>query len=507
MTFEQIPSTLKNPLFFVEIGDPKGTGQAVQTTVIIGQRITGKGTGTNDVPVQIFSDDDAAGIAGVGSVAHRVAQHYFASDKSALKVILVPVADPGGSAKAAKTLTFSFSSGVALTTSGPLNFLVAGQVKTVNLTAGMSLTQIGDAVTLAFGTDEAAAAALGSDLPVTCTNTAGACAFTARNAGPLGNDIRIILNYLGAAGGQALPGNLLVDDSDAYLSGGTGVPDLTAALLALAPYSMFTLVDPLYSADELLEKKNEFADRWAWDVSSFGGHWTGVCKETLGDLVGSAKIDDDLKNDWHGHVAAAPRVPWDGVSLAGAYAGVCTQSLRNDPSLPCQGLPMSSLYPVRENDRLTIPELEILTAAGFATLAYDASGVPVISLERSTMLTNSLGAPVTGGEAAQVAYTTQYLVEQMRTFCQTEYARCKLVDDGAQVAEGVAAVTPLIVKGDLGNLAVDWEKAGYIESAAQFKAGLIVERNTLNRNRLDIFASPDLANQLRVMAVRVVPQV
>ena len=507
ITFETIPATQRNPLFFVEVGDPKGTGSAVKTTAIIGQRITGKGTGTNDVPAQVFSADDVAALCGVGSVAHRLAYHYFKADRSALKVICVPVADAGGAAKAAKTHTFSFSSGVTLTTSGTINFLVAGHKVRVNVTAGMDLTAIGLAVQNAFGTDEAAAAAIGSIVPVTCTATAGACAFTARNAGPLGNDIRIIVNYLGTSGGEVLPGNLTVDDSDAYLTGGTGVPDITAALLALAPYSIFGLIDPLYSADELLEKKNEFADRWAYDVASFGGHFTGVTKETLGDLIGSAKIDDDLKNDWHCCIPAAPRVPWDGVSLAGAYAGACLASLRIDPALPVQGVPLSSLYPVRESDRLTNSELETLTAAGFATLTYDATGTPVVSLERTTMLTNALGAPITGGEAVQYPYTTQYIIESMRTYCQTAYARVKLVDDGARIAEGVAAVTPLEVKGDLGTLADEWEAAALIESAAQFKAGLIVERNSTNRNRLDIYAGPDLANQLRVIAVRVVPEI
>ena len=147
----------------------------------------------------------------------------------------------------------------------------------------------------------------------------------------------------------------------------------------------------------------------------------------------------------------------------------------------------------------------LVAFAGFATLTYDSTGTPVVSLERTTMLTNTLGAPITGGEAVQYPYTTQYIIEAMRTYCQTAYARVKLVDDGARISEGIAAVTPLEVKGDLGTLADEWEAAALIESAAQFKAGLIVERNSTNRNRLDIYAGPDLANQLRVIAVRVVP--
>lgn len=507
MTFESIPSTLKNPLFFVEVGDPKGAGVAEKATVLIDQRITGQGTATNDTPYQVFSADDVAALAGSGSVLHRAAYHYFKRDKAATKVIVVPIADAGGSAKASKTLTFSFSSGVALTASGTISMLIAGQPLKVNVTAGMSLTDIADAVEAALGTNEAAAVAIGSMYPVTMTNTAGACTFTARNAGPLGNDIRIITNYNGAAAGEVLPGNLLIDDTDAYLTSGSGVPDITAALLALAPYSIFALGNSLCSADELLEKKNEFADRWAWDVATFGGHGVGVVKETLGDIVGTAKIDDDLKNDWHGCVAAMPRAAFDGVSLGAEYFGACVASLRIDPSLPVQGVALSNLYPVRENDRPTVSELETLTAAGFATVACDSTGIPIVSLERTTMLRNSLGAAVTGGEAMQYPYTTQAIIEDMRTFVQTEFARCKLVDDGARVNEGVAVVTPTSAKAAVGNLAVKWEGDGWIESAADFKAGLIVERDATNRNRLNFYASPDLANQLRVCAVRVVPQV
>jgi phage tail sheath gpL-like len=507
MTFEQIPNSLLNPLFYAEVGDPKGAGAVTRTTAIIGQRISGYGTAVNDTAYQVFSPDDVAVLAGSGSIAHRLAMAYWSTDKTPQKVIVVPVADLGGAVKASKTLTLSFSSGVTLTASGTIHMLIGGIKLRVPVAAGQSLTDIADAIELALGTDEAAAAAIGSIYPVTMTNTAGAMLFTARNAGVLGNDIRILTSYLGTAGGEALPGNLLIDDYDAYLASGAGVPDITAALTALSPYPIFGLIEPHYTADELTEKKNEFADRWGYDVSTFGGHFAGVCLGTLGDIVGSGKIDDNLKNDWHGVVAAFPRAPFCSVEFGAAYAGACLRSLRNDPSLPVQGVSLPYMYAVRDNDRLTISDLETLAAAGFATASCDTTGTPIVSLERTTMLTNSLGAPITGGQACQYAYTTAYIVEEMRTFVQTEYARCKLVDDGARIAEGVAAVAPLEVKAALGALADGWEERAIIESAAQFRAGLVVERDTLNRNRLNVSISPDLANQLRVFAMRMVPVV
>ena len=507
MTFEKIPSTLKNPLFYVEVGDPIGAGEDVKTSVIIGQRITGQGTGTNDTPIQIFSADDAAAAAGLGSIAHRLALHYFEEDKGSQEVILVPIADAGGGAKAAKTFTFSFSGGTTLTASGTIAFLVAGEKVRVNVMAGSDIAAVGAAIQAAFGADEAGAVAIGSRVPVTCAATGGACTFTARNAGVLGNDIRIVINYFGTPGGEVMPGNLVCDTYDEFLASGSGIPDITAALLALSPYAIFGLIEPHYTADELLEKLNEFADRWDWDISTFGGHFFGVVKKTLTEIVGVAAVDDNLKNDLHACGVAAARVPFDSVALCAAYAGACISSLRNDPSLPVQSVRLSSLYPVRKADRLTINELESLTAAGFATIAFDSTGVPVVSLERTTMLKNALGAPITGGEAIQVPYTTQYLIESMRTYCRTAYARVKLVDDGARTDEGVAVVTPLEIKSDVGSLADDWEGAGLIESAEQFKSALIVERDSVNKNRVNIGVEPDLANQLRVIAVRAVPRV
>jgi len=138
-------------------------------------------------------------------------------------------------------------------------------------------------------------------------------------------------------------------------------------------------------------------------------------------------------------------------------------------------------------------------------MTYDATGTPVISLERTSLLTNTLGAPVTSGEAIQYPATTSYLVEDLRTMVQTELARVKLVDNGSRVAESVAAVTPLEVKGMIFGRIDAWEVAGYIENAQTIKDNLIVERNTLNRNRLDVYLLIDLANQLRVCAVRVIP--
>lgn len=505
MTFESIPASLRNPLFYAEVGQPKGAGVPLRTTAIVGQRITGQGTGTNDTVYEVFSADDVAALCGVGSAAHRMAYHYLAEDKTPQQLLVVPIADAGGSAAGTKTLTFTFSSGATLTASGTVNFLIDGQSLKVNVTAGMSLTDIGKAVEDAIGKDEAGAVALGSMLPVTCAATAGAIAFTSRNLGALANDIRILVNYNGPAAGEALPGNLLIDDSDAYLASGSGVPDITAALTALEPYSIHMLVEPQYTTAELLEKKVAFAERWDYSVSTFGHHAAGVTTAALADLLGSGKIEDNLANDWYSLIPACAKVPWSGLVLGAAYAGAVAKSLRNDPSLPVQGVPLMSLYPVRRADWLTGAEIERLTAAGFATVTYDATGTPVISLERTSLLTNSMNAPVTSGEAIQYPATTSYLIEDLRTMVQTELARVKLVDNGSRVAESVAAVTPLEVKGMIFGRIDAWEVAGYIENAQTIKDNLVVERNALNRNRLDVYLLIDLANQLRVCAVRVVP--
>jgi phage tail sheath gpL-like len=85
----------------------------------------------------------------------------------------------------------------------------------------------------------------------------------------------------------------------------------------------------------------------------------------------------------------------------------------------------------------------------------------------------------------------------------TKYPRHKLADDGIRYGPEQAVVTPKLMKAELMVLAQGWADQGLIEGEDDFKAGLIVERNATDRNRLDMLLTPDVMNQFMIAGVQI----
>ncbi len=81
-----------------------------------------------------------------------------------------------------------------------------------------------------------------------------------------------------------------------------------------------------------------------------------------------------------------------------------------------------------------------------------------------------------------------------------KYPRHKLASDGEIFDSGQAIVTPSTLKAEFLVLFLIWRGRALVEGYDQFKADLIVTRNTSDVNRVDWRASPNLVNGLRVMA-------
>ena len=64
-------------------------------------------------------------------------------------------------------------------------------------------------------------------------------------------------------------------------------------------------------------------------------------------------------------------------------------------------------------------------------------------------------------------------------------------------------MTPEIMKLQLISLGEEWVDLGLVENLDTFKKNLLVERNTKDRNRLDVMCTPDLVNQFRFMAAQI----
>ena len=89
----------------------------------------------------------------------------------------------------------------------------------------------------------------------------------------------------------------------------------------------------------------------------------------------------------------------------------------------------------------------------------------------------------------------------MRTQITSKFARMKLANDGSRFAPGSAIVTPKIIRAELIAQYRGLEFNGYVQDAQAFVAGLQVERNRQNPNRVDVLWTGTLINQLRIFAV------
>jgi phage tail sheath gpL-like len=83
----------------------------------------------------------------------------------------------------------------------------------------------------------------------------------------------------------------------------------------------------------------------------------------------------------------------------------------------------------------------------------------------------------------------------------SKFPRQKLANDGTKFASGQAIITPSIAKAEIISEYKQAEYLGMVENSDQFIANLIVRRNSINPNRLDVVYPPDIINQLRQFAV------
>jgi len=91
----------------------------------------------------------------------------------------------------------------------------------------------------------------------------------------------------------------------------------------------------------------------------------------------------------------------------------------------------------------------------------------------------------------------------MRGRILQKFPRHKLANDGTAFGPGQAIVTPRIIRAELIAAYSELVTAGIVEDIDSYKNLMVVERNANDPNRVDVLASPDLVNQLRILAALV----
>jgi phage tail sheath gpL-like len=493
VSFSAIPSDIKIPLYWVEV-DPSMAGLPVLglPALLVGTMIKTEGDALADVPIAVGSQAQADAHFGQGSELSRMFKAYFANN-FANQVYGLPVAEPTAGVAATGTITVT----TPPTEAGVISLYIGGQLVAVPVAPSDTIANIAAAIASAINAED--------DLPVTATATTGTVTLTCRWKGASGNDISVMLNYYGAIGGERLPlGLVMTLPTGGMLSAGTTVPTFTNAISNLGEQVFEYVALPYTDSASLMAWENEygFSDtgRWGW-MRQLYGHIFSAKRDTYANLI----TWGNTRNSGVTSVMAIElQSPTPVYEWAAAYAAKAQRALVNDPARPLQTLSLNKikLAPLSlQNSRFDAVEWQGLASNGLATQKPGSDNQPMIARETTTYQLNLYGNPDTAYELVTTLATLARLIRNQRQAITNKFPRCKLANDGTRFGPGQAIVTPKIIKGELiAEYEVD-SYNGLVENTQAFVNNLLVERDSIDPNRVNVLYPPDLINQLRVFAV------
>ncbi|MBW4089898.1 MAG: phage tail protein [Proteobacteria bacterium] len=485
--FSNIAPNTRVPLFHVEFSNvAAGVAQGVNRRLIIGQA-----TATVPaVPTYVASTAQAQSVFGPRSqLAARIARYKLNDPVS--EVWALPLADAASSAAATAT--------VAVTGTATAN-------GTVPLYVGDTLVQVGvatgDSATV-VATNIAAACTASTFLPATAAAATGTVTLTAANKGTLGNALPIMLNYLGAEGGQTVPAGLTIAITP--FAGGATDPSLAtiATMLGVQP---FKYIGSPYSDDTSLgftgAMMSDASGRWS-DAQQLYGHIFSGHADTVGNLLTYGAGLNDQHLTVLASNQASPTPPWlrDVALMAKGSVSADIQ-----PNQPWQTLVLLGCLPAPAASDWTFSEQQSLLTSGIAVSARGPGGVEQIVRAVTTYQVNSYGQPDQSYLDTEDMYLNMAVVGALKNAITQQIPRALLADDGARVpvtpTGGVpTVVTPSIAKGLLVTQYGTMVDAGWVDNIAAFTAGLIVQRNANDNSRLDVLYDPYYVSGLRVFAL------
>ena len=484
ITFNDIPSNLRIPFVAAEFDASaanQGPALLAYRALLIGQKHA-SGSGTDGALYKVTSVDDVITYAGIGSILHRMAIGWFASNKLTELYIGV-LADNGAGAAAAGSIVVS---GPA-TADGTIALYIGGVRVTVAVTSGQASTAVATAIGAAINAVES--------LAITASVGSSTVTTTFRHKGTVGNSYNIRHSY---REGESLPTGIGLTITQT--TGGTTNPVLTTLIANMGDLWFNIIAHPYTDSTSLTALEAELADRFGplrmidgvAVTSASGSHSTLT---TLGDG----------RNSQHSVIVAQPgETPLTPPMEFGAeVAGLIARYGNADPARPFQTLAMTNALPPAESDWFTLEERNLQLFDGIATTRVGPGGVVQLDRMITTYQESPAGAPDTAYLDVTTLLTLMYLRYSFRVRMQTRYPRHKLANDGTRFGAGQAVITPQLGKAEALGWFRQMESLGLVENFDEFKENLVCERNELDTNRLDFLLPPDLINQLIVTAAKI----
>lgn len=499
ISFSSIPQAIRVPLFYAEV-DPTqaNTLQGInERTLLIGQ-LTASGTALPNVPILATGGLDgssppqvpeAVGLFGAGSMLALMAAKYRQNDSFG-EVWYLPLADDGGGVAAVGGFEFTH----VATANGTLALNIGDYLLSVGVTPTMTLPNLATALTAAINAV--------TNLPVTAavdivSPNPNKVIITAKNKGLAENDIPLVVNYGGTPAGQQTPAGLTYTIT-AMATGATN-PSLTAGLAALADMPFDFVVIPYFdttSLDAIKTFLNDQTGRWAWNRKIYGHGFTAM-KGT----VSAATTLGLARNDQHMTIlaengSATPHWLW-----SPAYTGATAAALKADPGRPMQTLVVNGVAAPPAASQFILTERNTLLFSGISTFNVGADGTVRLENLITTYQKNAFNQPDDSYLEIETMFQIMFMLRDLEAFVTSKYPRMKLADSLARVPPGAQVVTPTMVKQDLIGHYAQLVANFQAQDLETFAAGIIVERDTNNHDRLNVLYDPTIMNQLRIFAV------
>ena len=484
VSFNQIPSDIRVPLFYAEVDNSMAnTATDSLRRLIIGQ--VNDDADSEDIGrlVLVSRTTQAVLIGGPGSMLAAMHARHRSIDVAGEVWCLPLKVTTGTAAKATVTVT-----GAA--TEAGLLYLYVGGKRVRSIVPGLaSSTAVALALAQAINDD--------TDLPVTAAAAEGVVTLTCKFKGELGNDIALQLNRLGRANGEYTPAGLTAVAT--VMAGGTGTPEMSAALAALGDEPFEFIAQPWTDATTLDAWKAAMDDssgRWSWSKQLYG-HVYSAKRGTLGQLVAAGRLRNDPHISIGGLEKSLPNPVWEVVAQFAARTAVFINA---DPARPTQTGELGAIQPAAASDRFMLDEAQSLLTSGIATFNYSGGAVR-IQRAVTTYQRNAYGQADDSYLDSEPLHQSAHVIRFLRSRITSKYGRHKLANDGTSFGPGQAIVTPRVIRGELVAAYGELERDGLVENMEMFTANLIVERDPNNPARLNILFPPDLVNQLRVFAL------
>ncbi len=431
------------------------------------------------------SADEAGTFWGTGSQLHQMAEAAKRTFKTAAIYGIAAAKDDLTSAtnKATGSIVFTVSSPKA----GTIAVYIGGRRVAVAISAGATVGVISEAVAAAINADTA------MGVVAEGTTVAGTVTLTAKNVGTEGNRISIKLNY---QDGEIMPSGVTAVIT--AMNGGSGNPDITTALDAIAE-EWFPLVACAFTDAANLTVLDSEMERKFGAIAGIDGVVFMADDAAFSTLISSYDASASGINSKHICVigtTSIPNVTWE---IAAEVAGAAITALRagnGAEAMPFTTLELPVILAPKSADRYDFLERNTLLESGVSTLIVGAGGRVRIDRLVTNYQKNAQGAADASWRNVNYRFIAMYLRwDWIFNVLYSKYGRAKLASDNARIGPGQVVMTPKLGAAEALARFRMWEELGLVENYEQFKADLLVERNATNVDRMDWLMSPDFVNQ------------